>query len=100
MIETWNRVIDSLRYAKPDGVDKEKLKKNLEIERTWGSVHIDYLYSFGILTIDEYTYFMKKLIEREKENVKWLEQYLSDAETSGDAYDPMAHYCLGSIFRV
>lgn len=94
----WKEIITCLAYMKPDSVDKDKIKATLEWDRTYDCQVIDTLYIDGILTFDEYLDFFGKLIEHQKEHLKWNERYFEEAKEKGKEYNPMAHYCLASNF--
>lgn len=94
----WRQIIDGLAYMKLDSVDKDKIKATLKWDRTYDCQVIDILYIDGILTFDEYLEFFDKLIEHQKEQLKWNERYFEEAKEKGKEYNPMIHYGFASSF--
>lgn len=91
----WRQLIDGLTYVKPECIDKEKIKLTLRYDRTYDMQVIDTLFEWKVLTIDEYIEALKRLISIQKDGIKYLENYLEEAEHNKETYNPMIHYGFG-----
>lgn len=96
MNKFWNNLIDSLRYLKPEAINKDAIKTLLNYERTFNMEVLDQLYLLKILTIDEYIEYFIKAIEINKNSIKFQEKILREAQEKREDYDPMLHYCCAS----
>lgn len=94
----WRQLIDGLTYVKADSIDKEKIKTTLKYDMTYDIQVIDTLFEWKVLTIDEYIEALKRLIGLKKDSIKYLEDYLEQAEENRDNYNPMIHYCFGANY--
>lgn len=92
----WSDIIKIASYVNSDCIDREQILLLLSHDRTYSLETLDSLYMRKIITLQEYIKFMDKLIEIEKEKVKWISEYRKEAEEKGEDYQPWIHYGFNS----
>lgn len=98
LTEKWKDIITVLSIIKKDCVDMKKIKNMLDYDVDVNSQVLDNLYVLGIITLDEYKLRMEVCIDRIKNEVKYAEEQLAEANEKGDEYDPMIFYSLSRMF--
>lgn len=91
----WKGMLDIVSATKADSIDKEQIKNILIYDRTYTDVELDSLYMRGVLTFDEYKYFMGKFVERLEDRIEHVKEYIVEMNEKGDKYDPFTHYGFG-----
>lgn len=94
--KNWEDAIKIISFVKPECIDKEQLLLFLSTDRTYSLETLDSLYMRKIITLQEYIEYMDKLIDREKDNIKWFSEYRKEAEEKEENYQPWIHYGFGS----
>lgn len=94
----WTQIMNGLSYVKPESIDKESVLNTLRFDMFYDEQVLDSFYTMKVITVDEYIKFMKRLVENEKDHIKWLEGRIKDAKEKQEEYNPIIYYGFNSSF--
>lgn len=91
-MKDWDKIIDMLPFIYKDNINIKALRDTLDVNRDYELEHIDSLYMRGLIERPEYMKYLQKIVDRKKEEAKFIEYVLHKIETD-EEYSPLTHYC-------